>query len=258
MPPSSPTLLEYLRKTDIIPIAHRGASLLAGENSFEAFKKANDLGYKLLETDVHGSKDGTAYIFHDESLQRLTGDNKKIYNLRDRDIDSIKINNSTIIPRLSDIFEELPSNFFNLDAKTWQAVAPMAQTIKQTQFQSKVCIGSFNNSRINKILKELGPETCHSMGTSSVLKFYFSAYSGFKLDFSAQCIQLPIAQFGISLMTQNIIRHAKRLNIKIHFWTVNDAPTIKKLIDLNVNGIMTDDCVLLRKIMLEHGKWPAT
>ena len=91
MSSSSPTLLEYIRNTDIIPIAHRGASLLAGENSAEAFRKANELGYKLLETDVHGSKDGTAYIFHDDSLQRLTGDSRNISDLRDSDIDSIKI-----------------------------------------------------------------------------------------------------------------------------------------------------------------------
>ena len=91
MSSSSPTLLEYIRNTDIIPIAHRGASLLAGENSTEAFRKASELGYKLLETDIHGSKDGTAYIFHDDSLERLTGDNRNISDLRDSDIDSIKI-----------------------------------------------------------------------------------------------------------------------------------------------------------------------
>ena len=59
-------------------------------------------------------------------------------------------------------------------------------------------------------------------------------------------------------MTKNIIKYAKKLNIKIHFWTINDASTIKKLLDLNVNGIMTDDCVLLKKLMRERGKWPQT
>jgi len=134
----------------------------------------------------------------------------------------------------------------------------MAKAIKRNCFQSKVCIGSFNNSRINLILEELGSETCHSMGTSNVIKFYLGSHSGFRLNFSAQCIQLPIAQFGISLMTKNIIKYAKKLNIKIHFWTINDAPTIKKLLDLNVNGIMTDDCILLKELMLERGKWPQT
>ena len=258
MSSSSPTLLEYIRNTDIIPIAHRGASLLAGENSTEAFRKASELGYKLLETDIHGSKDGTAYIFHDDSLERLTGDNRNISDLRDSDIDSIKIKNSNAIPRLSEVFEEFPENYFNLDAKTWQAALPMAKAIKRNCFQSKVCIGSFKNSRINLILEKLGSETCHSMGTSNVIKFYLGSHSGFRLNFSAQCIQLPIAQFGISLMTKNIIKYAKKLNIKIHFWTINDAPTIKKLLDLNVNGIMTDDCILLKELMLERGKWPQT
>ena len=75
---SSHSFLEYINSTNIVPIAHRGASLLANENSIESFRKALDLGYKVLETDVHGSKDGTAYVFHDDTLERLTGENLRI------------------------------------------------------------------------------------------------------------------------------------------------------------------------------------
>ena len=97
---SSQSFLEFIRSTNIVPIAHRGASLLASENSFESFRKAFDLGYRVIETDIHSSKDGTAYIFHDITLERLTGENLKISDLKDVDIDSLKINNSSIIPRL--------------------------------------------------------------------------------------------------------------------------------------------------------------
>ena len=60
---SSQSFLEYLNSSNIVPIAHRGASLVAAENSFESFRKAFDLGYRVIETDIHSSKDGTAYIF---------------------------------------------------------------------------------------------------------------------------------------------------------------------------------------------------
>jgi len=98
---SSHSFLEYINSTNIVPIAHRGASLLANENSIESFRKALNLGYRVLETDVHGSKDGTAYIFHDDTLERLTGENLRISDLKDTDIDSLKVNTSSIIPRLS-------------------------------------------------------------------------------------------------------------------------------------------------------------
>ncbi|HAD28950.1 MAG TPA: glycerophosphodiester phosphodiesterase, partial [Rhodobacteraceae bacterium] len=123
---SSQSFLEYINNINIVPIAHRGASLLASENSFASFRTALDLGYRVIETDIHSSKDGTAYIFHDNTLERLTGENLKISNLKDVDIDSLKVNQSSIIPRLSNVFEEFPEALFNLDAKTWEATIPVA------------------------------------------------------------------------------------------------------------------------------------
>ena len=253
---SSQSFLEFIRSTNIVPIAHRGASLLASENSFESFRKAFDLGYRVIETDIHSSKDGTAYIFHDITLERLTGENLKISDLKDVDIDSLKINNSSVIPRLSNVFEEFPEGLFNLDAKTWKSTMPIVETIKNMGCRSRVCIGSFNDRRINAIIKELGLETCHSMGTSNVIKFYLGAQHGIEQHFTSQCIQLPIKMFGISLTTRKVLSYARKLGIKIHFWTINNPVIMQKLLELNVDGIMTDDCVLLKEIMKEQNKWP--
>ena len=255
---SSQSFLEFIRSTNIVPIAHRGASLLASENSFESFRKAFDLGYRVIETDIHSSKDGTAYIFHDITLERLTGENLKISDLKDVDIDSLKINNSSVIPRLSNVFEEFPEGLFNLDAKTWKSTMPIVETIKNMGCRSRVCIGSFNDWRINAIIKELGLETCHSMGTSNVIKFYLGAQLGTEQHFTSQCIQLPIKMFGISLTTRQVLSYARKLGIKIHFWTVNNPVVMQNLLELNVDGIMTDDCALLKTIMEEKHKWPVS
>ena len=253
---SSQSFLEFIRSTNIVPIAHRGASLLASENSFESFRKAFDLGYRVIETDIHSSKDGTAYIFHDITLERLTGENLKISDLKDVDIDSLKINNSSIIPRLSNVFEEFPEGLFNLDAKTWKSTTPIVDTIQNMGCRSRVCIGSFNDRRVNAIIKELGLETCHSMGASNVIKFYLGAQLGIEQHFTSQCIQLPIKMFGISLTTRKVLSYARKLGIKIHFWTINNPVIMQQLLELNVDGIMTDDCVLLKEIMKEQNKWP--
>jgi len=143
-----------------------------------------------------------------------------------------------------------------LDAKTWQATIPITNTIKKMGCSSRVCIGSFNDKRVDAIIRELGLETCHSMGTSNVIKFYLGAQLGIEQHFTAQCIQLPVKQFGISFVTQTILRHARKLGIKIHFWTINNPKVMQKLLALDVDGIMTDDCVLLKKIMEEKHKWP--
>ena len=96
------------------------------------------------------------------------------------------------------------------------------------------------------------------MGTSNVFKFYLGAQLGIEQHFTAQCIQLPVKQFGISLFTEKILRHARKLGIKIHFWTINNSALMQKLLELDVDGIMTDDCILLKKIMEEKHKWPAS
>ena len=58
-------------------------------------------------------------------------------------------------------------------------------------------------------------------------------------------------------MTEKVLKYARKLGIKIHFWTINDPVTMQKLLELNVDGIMTDDCVLLKKIMKKKNKWPS-
>ena len=69
---------------------------------------------------------------------------------------------------------------------------------------------------------------------------------------------IKLGIIGSGQLGSLLCQAAKKLNIKIHFWTINDASTINKLLDLNVNGIMTDDCVLLKELMRERGKWPQT
>ena len=188
--------LEYINSSNIVPIAHRGASLEAAENSFESFRKAFDLGYRVIETDIHSSKDGTAYIFHDHTLERLTGENLKISDLKDVDIDSLKVNKSSIIPTAFKRFEEFPEGLFNLDAKTWEATKPIANTIKKMGYSSRVCIGSFNDKRINAIIKELGVGTCHSMGKSNAIKFYLGAQLGIKQNFTASVFNCQLSSLA--------------------------------------------------------------
>ena len=85
------------------PIAHRGGSEVAFENTFQAFTDAYDLGYRWLETDVQVSKDGVLYAIHDDNLKNITGKNVKIHDLSSDDLDQILIRGKYNIPRLEKI-----------------------------------------------------------------------------------------------------------------------------------------------------------
>lgn len=239
----------------VLPFAHRGAGLLAPENTFAAFRHAVDLGYPIIETDIQASRDGTLYAFHDASLGRLTGENHTVAQLSDADLAGLRIKDKHPIPKLADLFEAFPETYFNLDAKTWPSVGPLADLIQKMQAQPRVNIGSFSHARIKAVLSQLGPETSHSLGTSASVGFYFAALAGVRQSFSAQCVQFPVLYKGVRLVNQRNIAFAHRMGLKVHVWTVNDADEMHRLLDMGVDGVMTDDCELLKSVMVARDLW---
>lgn len=252
---TGPSFKELLARNQVLAFAHRGAGRLAPENTQEAFRHAVDLGFRVIETDIQASRDGTAFVYHDATLERLTGDERRIQDLSDREITRLRIEQDHEIPKLADVLESFPQTLFNLDAKTWEATEPMVSVIRKIGAVDRVCIGSFSDARIRAVTGPLGADTCHSMGTASAIRLYLSSFTGLARKPSAQCVQFPMQHYGVSLTTKRMLNHVRRLGLKLHIWTINDAKTMHQLLDLGVDGIMTDDCVLLKSVMQERGVW---
>jgi glycerophosphoryl diester phosphodiesterase len=250
-----PSFREVLARDTILPFAHRGAGEIAPENTMAAFQGAVDQGFEVIETDIQTSRDGTLYAFHDDDLLRLTGDNRSIGALTDPEISALRINETHPIPRLKDVLNAFPDTLFNLDAKTETTPKPLARLIKHMGRQDQVCIGSFRDRRIDRVLQGLGPDTCHGLGLRKGAAFYLSARLHLGLRFRANCVQLPMQYYGIDLVNPRTIAHANRIGLKLHVWTVNDAKTMRHLIALGVDGIMTDNCALLKRELQLAGLW---
>ncbi len=103
------------------PIAHRGGTEAACENTYEAFADAYALGYRWFETDVQISKDGFLYSFHDNNLKRIVGININIDQLNSEDLDQILIKGKHRIPRIDLLLRKFHDVTFNLDAKNIEA-----------------------------------------------------------------------------------------------------------------------------------------
>jgi glycerophosphoryl diester phosphodiesterase len=78
---------------------------------------------------------------------------------------------------------------------------------------------------------------------------------GLSAYFSAGCVQFPVNRKGISMVTPATVAHAHKLGLQVHAWTINDESTMHDLIDMGVDGIMTDDCALLKSVLIERNKW---
>ena len=226
-----------------------------------AFQYAVDLGYQYLETDVHVTADEVLVAFHDEDLRRTCGISAKIQDLSWDQLSKVRVNAQEPIPRLDDLLNTFPQCRINLDCKSNSALRPLAKYLQHNDVLDRVCIGSFSDKRLSYLRTEFGNQLCTSSGPRQVALLRFvsllpdSQQSRFVGRFTADCIQIPMRQGPIKLIETKLIRAASRFGLPIHVWTVDDPITMNLLVDMEVQGIMTDQPDVLRDVLMERGRW---
>ena len=243
------------RNKKFINFAHRGFSKKHTENTLEAFKEAHKVGYDFFELDVRSSKDGVVYVFHDQDFKRLIGKKVFISDLLSSQIDKIRLPEGYKVLKLEKLFTLFPNVFFNIDIKSNDTILPFCKLIRNFKIKNKICIASFSDSRINKLIKNLGEDVVFAMGRNRVITFFIYFLFGINYRSSATCIQLPTHFFMVPIISKKIIKYAQNLNYKLHVWTVNSEKEMIKYIEMGVDGIMTDECILLKSVLLKKGIW---
>ena len=247
----------YLEHDGPIAFAHRGGASSAPENTLIAFQDAVDLGYRYVETDVHATSDGALVAFHDNDLSRTCGVNKKISEVTWDELKTVRVNGTEPIPLLTDILGTWPDLRVNIDCKSEGALKPLVEIIQRANCLDRICIGSFSDSRMARIRAALGPGLCSSMPPREVAKML--AVTTMRLssgtNWPAQAAQVPVKQGPIPVVTRAFVEKAHRLGIHVHVWTIDDPVEMSRLLDLGVDGIMTDDTRALRDVMRARGSW---
>ena len=234
----------YLDYEGIEVLAHRGGAEESYENTLESFKYSQSLGCKFIETDVQVSSDGIPYIFHDDELKRICEIPKKFDGLKSDEIDSLTIFNNHKIPKLEDALNEFPNLSFQIDFKTDEVVEPALNVIQKTNSSDRVCIASFSSKRLERV-RSASSNLCISMGPNEVFKTLLSRYKLINSSLKGDCLQVPMKYYGVKIVTKKFVEYLKSKNIKIMVWTINDVETFKYLIQLEVDGIITDRPKLL-------------
>ena len=241
----------YLDVPGVAISAHRGGSIEAPENTIESFEYSIELGSSYIETDVQLSSNGIPYIFHDNDLKRLFGKNIIFNSLHSDEIDELILFDKYKIPTLESTLQKFPDTLFQIDVKTDEVVLPTMEVIKKTNSTDKVCIASFSSKRLQQVHK-LYPEICLSMGPFEVMKLLLASFGLYRRKVPGNCLQIPIYQYGIKLVTKRFINYIHSIGLKIHVWTINDEDTMQKLIDLGVDGIITDRPKTLKYLLSHH------
>ncbi|MEL0243334.1 MAG: glycerophosphodiester phosphodiesterase family protein [Gammaproteobacteria bacterium] len=228
------------------PFVHRGNSVNFTENTLEAFQAAVNLGYKYIETDLRMTKDGEIVTFHDESIYRVSGEHKNICDLTYAELTDIPLKRGGHIPKLTEVMEQFPDTKFNVDLKIRGLVNKVAKIIDSHNAYNRICIASFDTKRL-RAFKKIRNQACISMGILDVVFLKLFKY----LINSVDCIQIPLHWKGIKVLDNNLIKTAHSKDLKVHVWTINSQETMETLIDMKVDGIMTDDAELLKNVCLK-------
>lgn len=242
-----------------LPFAHRGGAAYppnAGiENTMRAFENAVDLGYRYLETDVHATADGVAVAFHDGTLDRLTDRTGPIAELPYAEIAKARIGGREPIPRLDELLDAWPEARFNIDVKHESAIRPLAESIVRARAVDRVCVASFSGRRLNGVRRLLPRLATSLTPVEAVCSKVLPRRLGSLIPPPAPCVQVPIGFRGLRVVTPHFVGGIHDRGQQLHVWTVDDPATIGELLDLGVDGIITDRIDVLRDILVERDLW---
>jgi glycerophosphoryl diester phosphodiesterase len=239
-----------------IPFAHRGGAAGGLENTAAAFRRAAGLGYRYFETDVHATADGRLVAFHDAALDRLTDARGGIADLRWDEVRRARVGGSEPLPLFEDLLEEFPGARWNVDIKALPALRPLVDLIRRTGSWDRVCVGSFSEARVAGAFRLTGGRLATSYGTRGVLGLRLRSYGlPFPVRHGAVCAQVPETHKGLRVVDGRFVRTAHDRGLQVHVWTVNDPERMTALLDLGVDGIMTDQLETLRAVLTGRGTW---
>jgi glycerophosphoryl diester phosphodiesterase len=245
-----------------IAFAHRGGALEALENTWSSFTHAHDLGYRYVETDAHATSDGVVVALHDPDLRRLGDRHGLVREMTWKDVAWVRLNGVEPIPRLDEVLAAWPEIRWNIDAKHDSVVEPLVATIRKAGALERVCVTAFSDRRLARIRQDLGPHLCTAMGPGAVAALRVASLLPRAAAVPATAplsrfgaAQVPLRQGRMPLVDRRLVGVAHQAGLQVHVWTIDDEATMTSLLDLGVDGIMTDRPSVLKGLLERRQEW---
>jgi glycerophosphoryl diester phosphodiesterase len=233
-----------------LAIAHRGGGHLGLENTLETFGVSQALGIRYLETDVRLTRDGVAVLFHDDDLRRVFGRPESLSRLLYREL-------PLEIPTLEAALQCFPDACFTIDIKDYASIEAIADVLRRTGSAERVCIAGAWDGTLAQLARSVGDDLSLAMGWRALCRLVTSSHSRLPLSRRGRSgfVHVPLRIGRLPVFAERLLHRAHDLELRMIVWTVNDADVMRELLDVGVDGIITDRPDVLREVLIGRGSW---
>ena len=255
----------FFEPTPLI-LGHRGAAAHAPENTLLSFERAIELGAGVIESDVQVSRDGVPVLMHDAAVDRVTNGAGVVESMSLAELQALDAGHHFSIgdrgeldagadgrfrgrglrvPSLEEAFQEFPGVRFNLEIKTSAPglVERVIELVSKYRREVDTLLTAADDAimkAIRDLLERHRLAAATSASVSEVAAVARAAADGRDPPPNIMALQIPTHFAGRPLVTPALVAHAKAHDIQLHVWTINDRDEMTALLDLGVDGLVTD------------------
>lgn len=251
-------------------IAHGGSKALWPENTMMAFEGSMALNVDALEMDVNLTKDGILVTHHDETIDRMSDGEGKVSDytyeellqfnfgkgFTDLNGDQPYTDQQVPIAALEDVMARFPDTPLIIEIKNSgelgeQAADELIRLIESYDIKDRTIVASFSDEVIDYISEVSDNSILVSAPSKQARRLVLSTKTatGFIHWPKTMAAQLPMESSGLNLAKKRIVKSAHRHNMAIHYWTINNKEDMELLINLGVDGLITDRPDLMKEVL---------
>lgn len=254
-----------------VAIAHRGSRVLWPENTDTSFQGVYELGYRHFETDLHITADGALVCMHDPTVDRTTESAGRVEHLTLEQLQSLDAgyrhgspggftyrDSGAKVPTLEWLLTTFPDTSVVVDMKSEGLAEHLAALVDDLGAHERLIVGSFSDGRLAEFRAITGGRVPTSVGAIKARMWVLASRVGRGAGGDASALQLPTHLRGLRIIDQRLVDAAHGAGIQVHAWTVNTVTEMTRLLDLGVDGLITDRPDLLKDLLVERGEWVST
>lgn len=246
----------FLEHEHPLPLAHQGGGGEAVENSSAAYANADRLGYRYLDIDLQATSDGVLVAHHDETLERLTKLDGRMEDKPWAEVAEARLPNGEPLARFDDLVDAYPDAFWNIEIKAEPATEPTMKFIRDRHLHQRICLNTFSDLRMRRVRKAAaGLEPAYSTPLISTIWLKLTSYVPLPYRTFAHVSQAPVKDRGIPVLDERFVVRAHRVGLQVIVWTIDEPEEIHRLLDVGVDGILTDAPTTLKSVLEERDQW---